>query len=233
MLNQTTVEKDSPFLSVRDLVVEYTSEGEIVHAVNGVSFDVRKGSTLALVGETGAGKTSIAKAILRVLPDVSARVRSGEIVLDGDDLLRMNEDRMNKVRGRKVSMVFQDPMTALNPTMRVGAQIAEVIQAHDSIGPKEARERAMAMLEMVGIPRERFREYTRALISAIPSTDINHAHQREILQGEIVSPINPKPGCRFAARCKYACERCGQPQLLEELSTDHFVACCRAREISG
>lgn len=152
-------EKDTTFLSVKDLVVEYTSEGEVIHAVNGVSFDVKKGKTLALVGETGAGKTSIAKAIIRVLPDVSAKVKRGQIILDGIDLLGISEEEMRKVRGRKVSMVFQDPMTALNPTMRIGKQIAEVVKVHHNISMKEANERAEKMLEMVGIPRERFREY--------------------------------------------------------------------------
>lgn len=153
------MEHDTTFLSVKDLAVEYTSEGEVIHAVNGVSFDVKKGKTLALVGETGAGKTSIAKAIIRVLPDVSAKVKSGQIILDGVDLLSISEEEMRKVRGRKVSMVFQDPMTALNPTMRIGKQIAEVVKVHHNISMREANERAEQMLEMVGIPRERFREY--------------------------------------------------------------------------
>jgi peptide/nickel transport system ATP-binding protein len=147
------------FLSVRDLVVEYTAEGQVIHAVNGVSFDLERGKTFGLVGETGAGKTSIAKAILRILPDPPAKIRSGEIYLDGDDLLKINEKEMRKIRGRKVSMIFQDPMTALNPIMKVGEQIAEVIKLHNDIAWREANERAARMLEMVGIPGERFGEY--------------------------------------------------------------------------
>jgi oligopeptide/dipeptide ABC transporter ATP-binding protein len=151
--------QNGAFLSVRDLVVEYTTEGEVVHAVNGVSFDLERGRTLGLVGETGAGKTSIAKAILRILPDPPAKIRSGEVCLDGEDLLQISEKAMRQVRGRKVSMIFQDPMTALNPIMKVGDQIAEVIQLHNRVTGHEAMERAVKMLEMVGIPGERHSEY--------------------------------------------------------------------------
>lgn len=147
------------FLSLKDLVVEYTSEGQIVHAVNGVSLELEKGKTLALVGETGAGKTTIAKAILQVLPDVSARITSGQVILEGENLLSLSKSAMYKVRGRRISMIFQDPMTALNPTMRIGKQIQEVIEAHNKISKSEAEKRAKEMLETVGIPAERFREY--------------------------------------------------------------------------
>jgi oligopeptide/dipeptide ABC transporter ATP-binding protein len=147
------------FLSVKDLVVEYTSEGRVVHAVNRVSFDLARGKTLGLVGETGAGKTSTARAIMRILPDPPAKIKSGEIVLDGQDLLKIDEKEMRKIRGRKVSMIFQDPMTALNPIMKVGEQISEVIKLHNDISWREANRQAVKMLEKVGIPGERFDEY--------------------------------------------------------------------------
>jgi peptide/nickel transport system ATP-binding protein len=147
------------FLSVRDLWVEYTAEGQVIHAVNGVSFDLERGKTFGLVGETGAGKTSTARAILRILPDPPAKIRGGEIYLDGEDLLKISEKEMRKIRGRKVSMIFQDPMTALNPIMKVGEQIAEVIKMHNNITWREANERAVKMLEMVGIPGDRSEEY--------------------------------------------------------------------------
>ena len=147
------------FLSIRDLVVEYTSDGQIVQAVNGVSFDLQKGRTIGLVGETGAGKTTIAKTIMRILPDRAAHIRGGQVLLDGKDLLTTSEEEMRKVRGDKISMVFQDPMTALNPTMRVGDQIAEVIIHHNDISQAESEKRAGQMLEMVGIPAGRYREY--------------------------------------------------------------------------
>lgn len=148
-----------PFLSIRDLVVEYTSEGDIIQAVNGISLDLERGRTLGLVGETGAGKTTIAKAILRILPDPPAKIKSGQILMEGVDLLTLKEEDMRKVRGKKASMVFQDSMTALNPVMRVGNQIAEVIKLHNQISKAKAEEKAKEMLEMVGIPAERFREY--------------------------------------------------------------------------
>src|SRR5512136_850086 len=151
--------KNEPFLSVRDLVVEYTAEGQVIHAVNGVSFELERGKTFGLVGETGAGKTSTARAILRILPDPPAKIRGGEIILDGEDLLKISEKEMRKIRGRKVSMIFQDPMTALNPIMKVGEQIAEVIKMHNDIPWREANERAVKMLERVGIPGDRFSEY--------------------------------------------------------------------------
>jgi ABC-type dipeptide/oligopeptide/nickel transport system ATPase component len=149
----------SAFLSVNDLVVEYTAEGQVIHAVNGVSFKLERGKALGLVGETGAGKTSTAKAILRILPDPPARITGGEISLDGEDLLKLSEKEMRKIRGHKVSMIFQDPMTALNPIMKVGHQISEVIRLHNKVTSHEATERAMKMLELVGIPRDRYEEY--------------------------------------------------------------------------
>ena len=151
--------RNGTFLSVRDLVVEYTSEGQVIHAVNGVSLDLERGKTFGLVGETGAGKTSTAKAILRILPDVSAKIQSGEVYLDGVNLLELSEKEMRKIRGRKISMIFQDPMTALNPIMKVGEQISEVIKLHNKVTRREATERAVEMLEMVGIPGDRYDEY--------------------------------------------------------------------------
>ena len=146
-------------LSVKNLTVEYTSEGEVIHAVNNVSFELEKGKTIGLVGETGAGKTSIARAILRILPEPPARVPNGEIFFEGKDLLKISEQDMQKIRGKEISMIFQDPMTALNPIMRVGEQIAEVIKLHEHCSKQESVERAQKMLEMVGIPGERYYEY--------------------------------------------------------------------------
>jgi len=151
--------KDQAFLTVKDLVVEYTSDGQKIQAVNGVSFELEKGKTIGLVGETGAGKTTIAKTILRILPDRAAHVKKGEIFVNGKDLLKVSEEEMRKNRGNLISMIFQDPMTALNPTMRVGDQIAEVILHHNDITQAEAVKRAGGMLEMVGIPASRFKEY--------------------------------------------------------------------------
>ena len=148
-----------PFLSVKNLTVEYRSQGQHVHAVNGVSFDLEEGETLGLVGETGAGKTSTAKAILRVLPDVGAKIKDGEVFLEGEDLLKLSEKKMQGVRGNKISMIFQDPMSALNPVQTIVEQVAEPIRFHNKVSRAEATARAIKMLELVGITPDRVREY--------------------------------------------------------------------------
>ena len=149
----------TPFLDVKDLVVEYYSDGKVIHAVNGVNLTLERGKTLGLVGETGAGKTTIAKSILRILPDVGAKVAGGTITLDGQDLLDLPEHEMRKIRGNKISMIFQDPMTALNPVQTVGDQIAEAVRLHNGGNKGEAEERAEEMLKMVGISADRYHEY--------------------------------------------------------------------------
>ena len=151
--------KDSKLLSVEDLVVQYKSDGQIVHAVNGVSFDLERGRTLGLVGETGAGKTTLAKSIMRILPDYGAEIVSGSVCLNGTNLTVLSEKKMRDYRGNQISMMFQDPMTALNPTMRVGDQITEVISRHNKVSKAEAEKRAKEMFAMVGISSDRFKEY--------------------------------------------------------------------------
>ena len=147
------------FLEVKDLSVVYTQNRKTVHAVNGVSFTLEKGRTLGLVGETGAGKTTIAKSIMRILPDVAAKITGGEILVEGENVLAKSEDQMRAFRGKKAAMIFQDPMTALNPLMTVGDQILEVLLLHNDYDKKTGMEKAGDMLEMVGIPRERYVEY--------------------------------------------------------------------------
>ena len=155
-MTENTEKKDKLLLSVRDIVVRYETKDEVVEAVNGVSFDLNYGEAIGLVGETGAGKTTIARTILRILPSPPARFVSGEIWFDGK---KLNEENMKHIRGKRISMVFQDPMTALNPVKRVGWQIAEGIRFHEGISKKAADEKAKEMLELVGISRDRFREY--------------------------------------------------------------------------
>lgn len=150
---------DGNFLQVKDLVVEYTSGGQVIHAVNKVSLELDRGETLGLVGETGAGKTTICKAILRILPNPPAKIRSGEILMAGRDLMKKSERDMLHIRGGKIAMIFQDPMTALNPVMSVGSQISEVVMLHSHCSGEEAKERTVRMLEMVGIPAERYVEF--------------------------------------------------------------------------
>ncbi len=150
---------NTPFVEVKNLVVHYTSEGKEIHAVNDVSFKIEKGETLGLVGETGAGKTTIANSILRILPEPPAHVDNGEILLEGKNLLTLYNEDMRKIRGKRISVIFQDPMTALNPVMRIGEQISEGIVLHEKISQKKAEEKTKKMLEMVGIPASRYHEY--------------------------------------------------------------------------
>ena len=147
-------------LSVKNLTVEYRSrETGTCHAVNDVSFDVKKGETIGLVGETGAGKTTIALSIMRLLPMPPGRVLSGTIELDGEDLRKLSDSKMRKIRGEKVSMIFQDPMTALNPLDKVGDQISEMLRLHMNLNKFDAVAKATELLEMVGIPADRYTEY--------------------------------------------------------------------------
>ena len=146
-------------LTVDDLEVQYTAGGEIIKAVNGVSFQVKRGQTFGLVGETGAGKTTIAKSILRILPDPPAKIIGGRVKLEDKDLMTISEKEMRSIRGEKIAMIFQDPMTALNPVFPVGDQIAEAIKTHEKISKKKAYEKTVELLEMVGISAERYEEY--------------------------------------------------------------------------
>ena len=147
------------FLSVHNLRVQYKSGGDTIYAVNGVDFDLEKGTTLGLVGETGAGKTTIAKSILQILPDHALKKCEGEIFFKGKDVLKMKDSELRDLRGGKISMIFQDPMTALNPVKTVVEQIAEGIALHHGKSKAEARIAAIKMLETVGISGDRADEY--------------------------------------------------------------------------
>jgi peptide/nickel transport system ATP-binding protein len=151
--------KGENILEISNLVVEYHTDDNVIHAVNGVNLQIKKGETLGLVGETGAGKTTIARSIMRILQTPPAKYCDGRIIFKEMDLMTATETEMRKIRGNKIAMIFQDPMTALNPIERVGFQIAEAISQHNKITLKEAEKRAGEMLEMVGIPKERYDEY--------------------------------------------------------------------------
>lgn len=151
--------KSETILEIKDLVVKYITDLEVVNAVNGISFRINKGETVGLVGETGAGKTTTALSILNLVPNPPGKITSGKILYKGDDLLKKSNNEMRKIRGGEISMVFQDPMTALNPVMSVGDQIMEAIRLHSSASRAEATIRAIEMLETVSIPGERYHEY--------------------------------------------------------------------------
>lgn len=146
-------------LEVRDLAIHFMMKSGTVKAVNGVSFDLSEGETLGLVGETGAGKTTTALGIMGLIQTPPGKVRSGEIRYCGKDLLKATHNEMRTIRGEQISMIFQDPMTSLNPIDSVGDQIAEVISLHSDLNKAQAQEKARQMLEMVGIDGERYHDY--------------------------------------------------------------------------
>ncbi len=146
-------------LEIKNLSIHFVTRYSDVHAVNGVDLTIEEGKTLGLVGETGAGKTTTALGILNLIQKPQGRYESGEILFKGKDLLKASDDELRSVRGNEISMIFQDPMTALNPILTVGEQIAEVIHLHGRCSKGEANERAVKMLEMVGIRAERAHEY--------------------------------------------------------------------------
>ena len=146
-------------LEIKNLTVEYVVDNEVVHAVTGVNITIPAGKTFGLVGETGAGKTTTALSILNLVPSPVGRIVSGEIFVEGQDVFKMSPKQLRAMRGNHVAMVFQDPMTSLNPIKTVGEQIAEGIKIHRAVGDKEALHQAMNLLEMVGIPGGRVSAY--------------------------------------------------------------------------
>ena len=190
-------------LDVKDLVIHYETDDGLVQALNGVSLQIHTGKTLGLVGETGAGKTTLAKGIMQLVPNPPGKIKGGEVFYDGEDLLKKSVQEMREVRGKQISMIFQDPMTSLNPVMTVRDQIMEVILQHNKLSKEEAVKKADEMLELVGIPAARGREYPhqfsggmkqrviiaialacqpKLLIADEPTTAIDAITQYEILE---------------------------------------------------
>lgn len=146
-------------LNIKDLFIEYETYDEIVKSVNGISLKLDRGEILGLVGETGAGKTTTALGIMGLLPPDIGKIKQGEILFDGIDLTKTPEDKMREIRGKRISMIFQDPMTSLNPVLTVRQQIAEVIEQHTDMDGKQVNKRVDEMLELVGISAQRGGEY--------------------------------------------------------------------------
>ena len=154
-----------PLLEVRDLRTYFHTEEGVARAVDGVSFAVGRGQTLGLVGESGCGKSVSAFSIMRLVPDPPGRIEAGQILLKGHDLLALDEEEMSRVRGHDIAMIFQEPMTSLNPVLTCGFQIAEAVVLHQQVPMQEARDRAVEMLQLVGIPapEQRIDEYPHQL----------------------------------------------------------------------
>ncbi len=312
-------------LEVEHLKKYFNVAAGLNHAVDDVTLKIEKGRTMGVVGESGCGKSTLGRTIIRLLD-----ATDGRVLLNGEDITYARGKELRRLR-EKMSIVFQDPYSSLNPRMCVQDTIREPLQEAHRFSRREIDERTEHLMELVGIEerlrlayphemdggrrqrvgiaralalspefimcdepvsaldvsiqaqvlnllmelqekfgltymfvthdlsvvrhisddicvmylgqlvetspsRELFRRplhpYTKALLSAIPSTDLDHPMHRVQLKGEITSAINPKPGCRFAPRCPYACERCYEPQELVEVEPRHFVSCCRVAEIN-
>ena len=141
-----------PLLDVRNLQTQFVAHNGVVKAVDGVSFDVREGETVAIVGESGSGKSVTAMSILRLIPNPPGRIVGGEILFDGVDLLRVRDEEIQDIRGNRIAMVFQEPMTSLNPVLTIGRQVGEPIEIHQAAQPRSLRERCVELLRKVRIP---------------------------------------------------------------------------------
>ena len=325
----------TPLLKVEHLSKEFPAESgmfakrfskRVVSAVNDISFEIYPGETFGLVGESGCGKSTTGRTIMRL-----TKPTAGKVFFQGKDVAEMSKHEIKDMR-REMQFIFQDPYASLNPRMTIGEIVSEPMTIH-GVGTKEERiERVRELLDVVGLNPEHINRYphefsggqrqrvgiaralalnpkfivcdepvsaldvsiqaqilnllmdlqdelgitymfithnmsvvrhishnicvmylgqlvetsptkelfskplhpyTKALLSAIPSTDIHHKKERIILKGELVSPIDPKPGCRFATRCPYACEACSQPQELREVLPGHYVSCCRVEELEN
>ena len=152
-------------LSVQDLKVYFRAKDQVARAVDGVSFDIRPGETVCLVGESGCGKTVSALTILRLIPSPPGEVMGGRVLFNGVDLLDLDETDMQKIRGNHIAMVFQEPLTSLNPVFTIGDQIGEAITIHEQVEPEELRERCVQLLRDIGIPspEQRLKDYPHQL----------------------------------------------------------------------
>jgi oligopeptide/dipeptide ABC transporter ATP-binding protein len=139
-------------LAVKDLHVEFTGRGRVVHAVRGLSYEIAAGETIGLVGESGSGKSVSALSLLGLLPKRSGRVTSGSALFEGREILHLPDEKLRKIRGARIAMIFQDPLSSLNPVLTIGRQITESVQTHRGVSQKQARKRATELLELVGIP---------------------------------------------------------------------------------
>jgi oligopeptide transport system ATP-binding protein len=139
-------------LEVKDLKTQFFTQDGVVHAVNGISYTVDKGETVAIVGESGSGKSVGVMSLIRLIPQPPGKIVDGEVWFDGQDLLKLKEDELREIRGNRIAMIFQDPMTSLNPVLTIGRQITEALELHLNMNREQSRRRAVQLLEMVGIP---------------------------------------------------------------------------------
>ena len=142
----------APLLQIKELRTSFFTDDGVVKAVDGVTYDVQEGETLGLVGESGCGKSVSALSILRLIPTPPGRIVGGEVIFEGEDLLKVDEEQIRHVRGNQIAMIFQEPMTSLNPVLTIGRQLTEALELHLSMASSDAAQRAIELLELVGIP---------------------------------------------------------------------------------
>lgn len=198
----------APLLQIRDLKTYFFTDDGVVKAVDGISYDVQPGEIVGLVGESGCGKTVSALAILRLIPDPPGKIVGGEIIFEGDDLLKADEEEVRHIRGNRIAIIFQEPMTSLNPVLTIGRQITESLELHLKMDRRSATKRAIELMEMVGIPE------AKARISDYPHQFSGGMRQRAM----IAMALSCNPKLLLADEPTTALDVTIQAQILELLT---------------
>ena len=177
----------APLLEVKNLVTQFFTMEGVVKAVDGISYDLEPGETLGLVGESGCGKSVSALSVMRLIPWPPGRVMSGEVIFEGEDLLKIDNDEMRSIRGKEIAMVFQEPMTSLNPVLTIGRQLTETMELHLNLDKQGAQQRAVDLLQMVGIPdsERRLAQYPHQFsgwlgLGCVPTPEGDDCHGAEL-----------------------------------------------------
>jgi oligopeptide/dipeptide ABC transporter ATP-binding protein len=231
---------NDPLLRIEDLRVWFGTRTSDVRAVNGVDLDIHPGEVVGLVGASGSGKSVTARAIMRLVPMPPGRLVSGRILFDGIDLTALPEREMESLRGSRIAMIFQDPMTFLNPLITAGDQVAEAIRRHQGLDRRAARGEVITLFRKVGIPSPemRYRAYPHQLSGGLRQRVMIamalSSRPEMIVAGALPNALAPPSGCRFRTRCPFAAERCAREvPPLRELAAGHWVACHYAEELAG
>ena len=223
-------------LEIKNLHTYFYTDGGVIKAVDGVDVELRRGATLGIVGESGSGKSVTSLSVMGLLTGTKGKIADGEILLDGDDIVKLTKEQQRKLRGSKISMIFQEPMTSLNPVMKIGDQVAECVLQHEKISKKEALKKAEDMLRKTGVPRveHMMKEYPfqlsggqrqrvmiamalvckpEILIADEPTTALDDAGKElKSIPGNVPNPKYMPKGCKFEPRCPYASEKCREEE---------------------